>query len=740
MIDIDHKKDYKKKRNLIIFSALTVFLILFTAFQHYILVGSPETSGPKWLFIIVADLNILLLMVVVLFLSRNIVKLYFERRRKVFGSKLKTKLVIAFVGFSMIPTALLFFYTTGTIKRAFVSWFSPEMDLASESNVSFVKAVDESYIQRAAHFAEMVKILIEKGSPRDLGYIDKIFSEKIAEYKLNSLKLYAKNQLILSTKAPGIFDRKSSFIPKEEIYQILSGVKTYFADVKYGDDNLVLYALPIFNMSGILVLNYPMTKKVGEMKILMRKKVEGYKQMKLTQKENITIYTALIGIFALLVIFSATWFGIYIAKSITIPLGRMADGIRAVKSGDLSVKVESGFTDEFTILTESFNSMTTELKNSLEEIERVQEHLHKTNIELDGRRMYMATVLQNITTGVLSIDGNGIITTFNFALRKMLNFRNTNNESKSYKEIFLNENMDELMSLIKEAHESIHTIPKKEITLNVKGNIKTLLISTAKLKNYQENIIGTVFVFEDLTQIIKAKKTNVWREIAERIAHEIKNPLTPIQLSVQMLIRKYEKTGHIPEEIFKDCINNINHEVNSLKNLVNAFSNFARLPAKKPKPLNINELIQEIVSLYNINKDKAEINFKPDSNAPNVNIDPELMKQAFKNLINNSLESTDGYKPQVEITSFYEKEANSMKICILDNGSGIKDDIKGKLFIPYFSTKPEGSGLGLAIVSRIVEDHEGIIKISDNVPRGSIFTIELPCSSKEESFSFTQNP
>jgi len=410
-------KDYKKKRNLIIFSSLTAFLLIFTAFQHYIIVGSLESMGQRGVFLLVANLNILLLMIVVVLLLRNVIKLYFERRRRVFGSALKTKLVIAFVSFSIIPTVLLFFYASGTIKRAFEAWFSPGMDL-SRANISFVQAVDEDYVKRASHFANIIKDEVEKRGPNDIRNISAFFYRKLVEYDLNYLKYFSGKNLVASVYREGL--HPSTFddgISDGDMDRLYSGEIPFYSDVKYGAQNFVLYALPLFKRSGLLVMNYPLSEKIGENKVFLRKSIEGYKQLKLTEKENITIYTVLIGIFTLLIIFSATWLGTYIAKSITVPMGKMADGIKAVSSGDLSVTVESGFTDEFTMLADSFNMMTLELRNSNEEIKRVQENLRKTNIELEGRRMYMATVLQNITTGVLSIDEGGRITTFNRSLR-----------------------------------------------------------------------------------------------------------------------------------------------------------------------------------------------------------------------------------------------------------------------------------------------------------------------------------
>jgi len=316
-----------------------------------------------------------------------------------------------------------------------------------------------------------------------------------------------------------------------------------------------------------------------------------------------------------------------------------------------------------------------------------------------------------------------------------LNLPEPNPEGKNYADLFSLEPYRELQNYMKEAHTSWQYGTKKEISLNIWGDFRTLLISAAKMRDHDGKNMGTVFVFEELTHIIKAKKLNVWREIAERIAHEIKNPLTPIQLSVQRLIRKFEKSGNIPEGVFKECINNINREINSLKELVNAFSNFARIPEKNPKFADVNELLKEVVSLYSVNVEETEINLITDSNLPKLYIDSDLMKQVFKNLINNSIESVEGYKPRIEISTSYDPEADRVRITVADNGPGIKEENKRKLFAPYFSTKANGSGLGLPIVHRIIEDHDGFIRVTDNYPRGSVFSIELPCTIKEETAS-----
>lgn len=337
----------------------------------------------------------------------------------------------------------------------------------------------------------------------------------------------------------------------------------------------------------------------------------------------------------------------------------------------------------------------------------------------------MEAILCNIATGVISLNIKGKITIANEAALTMLNLREDSCVQHDYREVFYTPDLRNLGELIKAIVSTKQSIRECECQVTVRGDTRTLLVTLALLRDTSDNEMGFVVVFEDLSQLLKAKKAAAWREVARRIAHEIKNPLTPIQLYAQRLQKQSRKLGADDDGMFKECVDTIIQEINGLKLLVNEFSRFARMPEVQARPDDIHRVIKDALALYDGNLIGAKIVLDLDQGVPPINIDAEQMKQVFRNLINNSVEAASDFVT-IEISTHYDSLLKIVRIELADDGVGIDQESKDKLFLPYFSTKKRGTGLGLAIVQRIIEDHNGYIRVQDNVPKGTRFVIELP--------------
>jgi two-component system nitrogen regulation sensor histidine kinase NtrY len=418
-------------------------------------------------------------------------------------------------------------------------------------------------------------------------------------------------------------------------------------------------------------------------------------------------------------------FGFHLAKNITGPIKELAEGTLEVAKGNLDVRIAIKADDEIGSLVESFNKMTQDLKTGKDQLELTNKNLHDTNIELDKRRTYMEIVLKNVAAGVVSIDHDGQITTINKSVGKILGLDVESCLNKRYHEILPPHYLRQVDDLIQEVDRSSSLTFEKEIKLALSTKVIDLSTFITPLKDERGNYLGLVIVIEDVTELQKGQRIAAWREVARRIAHEIKNPLTPIQLSAQRLRRRYKDNFLEDGQIFDECTQTIIGQVELLKNMVNEFSHFARMPANKPSPNYLPQIINETLPIFREAHKNITFTFDESEAPPLMNFDPNQIKRALINILENAVEAI-AKEGEVTITTFHDKKLKIAGVEIADNGCGIPPEEKSRLFEPYFSTKKSGTGLGLAIVESIISDHQGHIRVRDNYPNGTIFRIALP--------------
>jgi len=429
----------------------------------------------------------------------------------------------------------------------------------------------------------------------------------------------------------------------------------------------------------------------------------------------------IMSIVTLVIIFLATWFGLSLAKSITNPIQDLVTATNRITQGDLDSRIEVEADDEIGLLVKSFNSMTDDLQKS-------KSGLIQANISLEERRKYVAAVLRNISAGIISVDKNGIITTINRAAEAMLEIDADLYLSRNYRDLLPQEHIAVLDTLLMEMKESREGRLQKQMELSFRDKVMTILLTLTTIVDEEGSDSGVVLVFEDLTELQKAERAAAWREVARRMAHEIKNPLTPVQLSAQRLQRKYGGSLGEEDPVFRECTQTIINQVEVLKNLVNEFSRYARMPVTTLAPNDLNKVVYDAVMLFTDAHKDIVFEYSPAANLPPFNLDAEQINRVMINLLDNAVASINKKSGHIGVVIRYDEEQKRVVVAVADDGAGVPPSHKQKVFEPYFSTKKAGTGLGLAIVSSIISDHKGKVIISDNYPTGTITSFQLPVS------------
>ena len=736
---LSEKQDLlRRRRERYIIISLIVFICILTTYLgiNFFDLGIDLPMSSSILIYALININVILLLLLLYLTMRNLVKLLFERKKNIMGARLKTKLVLAFVSLSLLPTIILFFVSVQFISASVEYWFNVPIEQSLKTSLEvgqgYYKRVTDEIIAFGNNLSRLITYheytLIARNDE-----VEKLIHEKRLEYRLASIKVFSKSREVRAVSQDEGIDLSPFKNPGADIMTKSFEEGTDYQDIQsspHGD--LVSGIVPVFSRTeskavvGLVVLEKFIPGAFVNRLNTLSKGLEEFKQIKLLKTPIKITHIITFSVVTLLILFSSVWFGFFLAKGITVPIQELAEGTHRVASGDYDFFIDLEAEDEIGILVNSFNSMTLDLKNSKRQVEKSSEELKKGNIELDRRRVYMEIVLANVAAGVISADTTGKISTINKSAEKMLDIKGKNIIGKHYKDVVGNDYVKLIKGFLKDRSLLKKDFIERQIRLSVGNKTLTLLISLTVLRDDRGNYLGLVAVFDDLTEIMRAQRMAAWREVARRIAHEVKNPLTPIQLSAQRLQRKYGDVvaGH-DGKVFEECTNMIINQVEELKRLVNEFSSFARMPTSNPQPNDIKEIIEESVSLYKEAQEKVNIVVHAPMDIPTFKVDREQMKRVMINLLDNALDAIGG-KGEVDIKLSYIEDVRMVEIEVADDGRGISQDHKMRLFEPYFSTKKQGTGLGLAIVNAIISDHNGHIRVEDREPRGTRFIIELP--------------
>jgi two-component system nitrogen regulation sensor histidine kinase NtrY len=476
---------------------------------------------------------------------------------------------------------------------------------------------------------------------------------------------------------------------------------------------------------GIVVATDYLTGEMASRSRRMTQAFEDYTQLRVLKRPLTGVYLSFFLMVTLMILVGATWMGLYMAKRITRPVQMLAAAAKEIGAGRLDQRVEPQSNDEFGSLVEAFNSMASELATSRRRVERSTVDLERKHVEVEARRRYIETILERITTGVVSVDASGAIATINSAAARLLSLTRQM-VGQPAAAVFDRLDLQPLGKVLAGAGRERAEPAAYDIALARDGHEVHLAAVATALVGDSGTPEGVVLVLDDVTPLIRAQKVAAWREVARRLAHEIKNPLTPIQLSAERLRRHFAGAPPQPKALVEECTATIVGEVESLKGLVDEFSQFARMPSPRTVPTDLAQLITDTVALYNGIFSDVRIDQRFAPGVPLVRLDVEQIRRVVINLIDNAIEAMER-RGDIVVETQLDAANSLVRVVVADNGPGIPPAEREKLFLPYYSTKRRGSGLGLAIVRRIIAEHGGSIDVGDNTPRGTRFTIELPC-------------
>lgn len=727
-----------KKKKLIrhtIFACL-VLIPFFVWLQSRFLPGPEVSPADNILIFALINVNVLLVLFVLFLVLRSLAELLFERRINRLGNKLKSKLIISFLSLSLIPTILLFFVALQFISTSMDYWFNESIE---NSLTESLKLAQSQLKEKEEQVTLMSKGIDERLRDLDFSnYTAETISdtlENILSFNPingpdglslltndNNLEIVVRGPQLRGTILPkppaDILERVRSGQGRETFIQELApgDLVSCVAEIQLGKGNLGRAIL----VTSLLVKSEQLAKMNS-----ISKGIDGYRQLK-HFKDPFKFWLLLILlIVTLLVVFAAIWFGLYISRGLTEPLEKLVLATRRVADGDLEFAMESNTGDEMGLLVESFNQMTFQLNSSNKRLAEAHAALQQSSQESEQRRRYTEIILQNVSAGVISLDENGKITTINRFAEKLLNIDKSLFLGLRYNDVLPPYQASIVDGFIEELQTTGKMTVEQHLKLNVLGKTYSLLINFTRLEDEGDRPVGFVLVFDNLTKLEKMQRMAAWREVAKRIAHEIKNPLTPIQLSAQRLRRRYPEILKEENGIFDQCTDTIITQVDELKRLVSEFSQFARMPKVQKAQEDLVKLAKSTLFLYQEGHKNIAFTLRETEPVPIFSFDGEQIKRCLINLLDNAVAVLpDGGNIDIEISLDEEKENVFLKV--YDNGPGISKENKLKMFEPYFSTKKTGTGLGLAIVSTIVADHNGYIRVHDNEPCGSVFVIELP--------------
>ncbi len=732
-----HEIRKRRREWFLIILVIGVIVFLSRFESHLFDLTSKLPLSNSILVLALININILLIILFLFLVFRNIFKLILERRRGVPGARLRTKLVVAFVALSLVPTMLLFFVSAGFITNSIENWFNDQIESSLQESLEVAQTYYKNSATNALYYAEQLATIVKDQkllNETNLPQMREIIQQKQKEYNLGIVEVFSSTyEELVRALNPDVPATEFTDPGSDAIREGLQGNR-FTRITPIGKADLIRGIHPIYSnwneddVVGVMVVNYYVPYSlVNKMKEISNS-FDQYKSTKLLKGKIQTGYVIVLLLIALIIIFLATWFGFHLARGITVPIQELALATNRIAEGDLDVRIAVASDDEIGTLVEAFNMMTADLRQGQKEIRQANLELQASNLELEQRRRYMEIVLKNVTAGVISVDKQGNLTTINKSAENLLKIKTGKVLGKNFREVVGPGNLPVIKEFLRELIDSGKDSIRKQITVPLKEQKVTLLVNVTTLRDETAEFMGTVVVFDDMTNLLKAQRMAAWREVARRIAHEIKNPLTPIQLSAQRLRRRYLGQFSSNDTVFDECTNMIVKQVDELKNLVNEFSNFARMPASNPTPNNLNKILGEALVLYQEGHKDIDFSFKPDPHVPVFSLDRDQIKRATINLIDNAVGAIAG-QGAVVIESSYNPSLQMATFTISDTGCGISNEDKPRLFEPYFSTKRSGTGLGLAIVASIISDHNGYIRVRDNRPRGTRFIVELPVTN-----------
>ncbi|HUO14171.1 MAG TPA: ATP-binding protein [Verrucomicrobiae bacterium] len=720
------------RRQVIILLSISVFLLLAvlvsqTAFDQTML--QPETNQQTVVLYALSVLISLLFVALFFVLARNLLKLMAERRLGVLGSKFRTRMVAGALLLSSVPVMVMYWFAYGLMNRSIDKWFSTPVEEVRADTHKMTSLLANYATQNArAEAAAMA------ASPEmERAFSGHGFTGALEEFHRHEITLQGGFAVaIRDGEAEASFNVPAPWPILKSQMPLAEAAAGRHAQFTWQETEYSLGSAPVAG-GGTILVAIPLPGEFSQTVKEVEASQQRYFQLSRERRRVRQTYMGLLLLLTMMILFVTSWLALFLAKLVTRPLSALAEATEAISRGHLDHRVDVSSGDEIGDLVRSFNRMAEDLEASRRQLETSSRDLGAANAELDQRSRQMETILESIPTGVLSIDADRRVTHVNQALLRMFHpdgkYEGTSLivHGATLAEVFPGEVLEDLEPLLRRADRMGMTTSQMEWQL-ARGSVSVAV--TAATLRHQGEKSGYVVVFEDLSDLLKGQKQAAWREVARRVAHEIKNPLTPIALSAERIQRHLDRAN--PEDpvsstVVRSCAETIAGAVETVRRLVDEFATLARFPVAKPEPADINGIIESAMAMFAGRLDGITLHESLAADLPKVMADNEAMKRAIANLVDNAAEAAqNSVVREIEISTALVGTHDAVEIMVADTGHGLTREVKEKLFLPYFSTKKRGTGLGLSIVSRIVEDHHGSIRVEENRPMGTRFIIELP--------------
>lgn len=702
---------YRKDPRVIV--TVPILIVVLTSLVYYLIQRTqeltPEALSSRLLLFVLWNINLLLVLGILFVLLRIGVKLLLERQKGMLGSRFRTKLVATYIVTSLFPILLLFFVATDLLRVSIDRWFNMPVRRVLANSEEIARAAEDRVIRQTRLAAEEMRESIEASEAVDplLDHVRRFHAVDLAGiYEQRSIATMTGNPRAPIHELPELSERFLTEVEtrgSQQRIDVTRSGKWIRAATKIDQDRQAV--------AGSFIPN-SLSRLIDENVIANN----AFLQLDAQKTSLKATQTSLFLAFTLAILFGAIWMAVYISRRITVPVQALAEGTRTLAKGDFGHRIELKAADEFGLLINSFNTMASQLEQQRLALTDSNQELQMLNTRLDDERAFLSTVLESVSSGIIALSEDHRILTINPSAMRILQV-GRESFGKSAAEVFRGD-LEPIAQFLSELGE--RPPRAREVSIVRNGELHYLELSAARLSERRRGGAWVV-AMEDSTQLVQAQKLAAWSEAARRIAHEIKNPLTPIQLSAERILKKSRADDPDVSNVIESGCSTIVSEVSHLKRMVDEFSRFARMPAVHLERTGLISILESAASLYEHVKPGVtiEIAAPPDLQAT---VDREQIRRALINLLDNAIEATSEGTISIAAT----RNEGSVRIVVSDPGRGVPDSDKEKLFLPYFSTKGRGTGLGLAIVHRIVNDHDGTITVHDNSPRGTRFEIDLP--------------
>ena len=724
-------------RRVIAFCLLCIPLL---GYVQYRLLGGQFLLQPRLdtaIFFALINGNALLLLLMLYLVLRQLAELVFERRHQLFGFRLRSKLVLAFMALSFLPTTLLFLFAFGSISTSMDFWFNAKVEESLQASSRMSRAIFEDTRRQAEFISlqlayQLESRLLDPFDPASLQvHLGRLVAGTVPGAPDSILILDNHQKEILALRSPQLLPIMLPPVASGALRQAAQSDSVEVLGVHTTAGELVQAIAPVKLRSAhpqtwfvVVSLLIP-SARLEEMQSIQAG-LNDYQHQIIVKPPMELSLNILLVVVTLLILFGSIWLGLYIARTLTTPINELALATRRVAEGDLEFQLDRVTDDEMGVLISSFNAMTANLGKSQRELAQTHFALQRSNELSEQRRNYLETILEHVPAGVIAFDESGVITTINRFAVDLLAIDPSNFVGRNFHEVLPRQHQLVVQSFVEELKESGKAVVERHLRMVVRrGEALSLQVNVARMADAQGQAAGFVLVFDNLTSLEQAQRLAAWQEVARRIAHEIKNPLTPIQLSAQRLRKRFLSALTKDQTIFDQCTQTIVAQVDEIRRMVSEFSEFARMPRLKKAPGDLAVLTRDVVALYQ--EAHPQIHFVTNiaGELPVFFFDAVQMKRVLINLLDNAVSALD-QGGEITVSLGYDTMQTYSILQVRDNGPGIPDSMKLRIFEPYFSTRKLGTGLGLAICQTIVSEHGGEIRVSDAEPSGTVFAVTLP--------------